>query len=356
MSLSEKTKEVLLSNLYYSPNTLFTSIKSLYDAVKSKKITYNEVKQFIQKQDSNQLFKKQPKIKNYFPVYAKHRFEIIQLDIVDLSNLAAANKNYKYLLVAIDIYSRLGFVVPMKNKTSTTVNTALIEILDQTEPNSITTDQGSEFINASFKKILTNRGIDVNYVDVGSHHALGTIDRYVRTLREKINKYMEMHNTTTYIDVLQKIVENYNLAYHSGIKKAPIDVKDDDKDVNDIFMKKYMKAKEEEVIFYIGDNVRYILNFKQFEKHTLPKWSVVHKIIDKNVHSYKLDNGKFYKYYELQKVSEIQKLNEPIKGPTREQMSKERNIKRKFARSGLDKEDILDTLRERKPVKRHIIE
>ena len=67
MSLSENTKEVLLSNLYYSRNTLFTSIKSLYDAVKSKKITYNEVKQFIQKQDSNQLFKKQPKIKNYYP-------------------------------------------------------------------------------------------------------------------------------------------------------------------------------------------------------------------------------------------------------------------------------------------------
>ena len=57
MSLSENTKEVLLSNLYYSRNTLFTSIKSLYDAVKSKKITY-EVKQFIKKQESNQLFKK----------------------------------------------------------------------------------------------------------------------------------------------------------------------------------------------------------------------------------------------------------------------------------------------------------
>ena len=66
MSLSENAKEVLLANLYYGVDTQFTSIKSLYDAVKSKKITYNEVKQFIQKQDSNQLFKKQPKIKIIF--------------------------------------------------------------------------------------------------------------------------------------------------------------------------------------------------------------------------------------------------------------------------------------------------
>ena len=88
MSLSENTKETLLGDLYYSPNTLFTSIKSLYDAVKNKKITYDEVKQFIQKQDSKQLFKKQSKVKNYFPNYAKHGFEILHLDIADMSNFS----------------------------------------------------------------------------------------------------------------------------------------------------------------------------------------------------------------------------------------------------------------------------
>ena len=94
-----------------------------------------------------------------------------------MSNLATSNKNYKYLLVAIYVYSRLGFVVPMKNKTTTAVNNAVVEILDQTEPNSITTDQGSEFINSDFKKLLTKIGIDITNVPVGSHHALGTIDR-----------------------------------------------------------------------------------------------------------------------------------------------------------------------------------
>ena len=149
MSLSENTKEVLLTNLYYSPNTQFTSIKSLYDAVKNKKITYNEVKLFIQKQESNQIFKKQTHVVHYFPIYAKHKFDVLQLDLVDLSNLATANKNYKYLLPYV--YSRLGFVVPMKNKTAPTVNAALIEILDQTEPTMINCDNGSEFIIGEIK-------------------------------------------------------------------------------------------------------------------------------------------------------------------------------------------------------------
>ena len=346
MALSENTKEVLLTNLYYSPNTQFTSIKSLYDAVKNKKITYNEVKLFIQKQESNQIFKKQTHVVHYFPIYAKHKFDVLQLDLVDLSNLATANKNYKYLLVAIDVYSRIAFVVAIKNKTTSTINNAVVEILDRTEPNTITTDQGSEFINSDFKKLLASRGIDIIYVDVGNHHGLGLVDRFVRTLREKINKYMEMHNTTTYIDVLQTIVKNYNLAYHSGIKKAPIDVKEDDKDIADIFMKKYMKAKEEEIIFNIGDNVRYILNFKLFEKHTLPKWSVIHKITDKNIHSYKLDNGKFYKYCELQKVPEVQKLEKAEVGPTRQEMTREKTVKRKFKLTGLDMANILSTKRQ----------
>ena len=39
---------------------------------------------------------------------------------------------------------------------------------------------------------------------------------------------MIMFNTTKYIDVLPQIISNYNSSYHSGIKKAPNDVVDDD--------------------------------------------------------------------------------------------------------------------------------
>ena len=58
MSLSANTKEVLLWNLYYAIGAQFTSIKSLYDQVKNKGITYDGVRNFIQNQESSQLFKK----------------------------------------------------------------------------------------------------------------------------------------------------------------------------------------------------------------------------------------------------------------------------------------------------------
>ena len=98
MSLSKNTKEVLLWNLFYSIGAQFTSIKSLYDQVKNKGITYDEVRDFIQKQESSQLFKRKKRITNYFPITANFRFEILQIDLVDMSDIATANKNYKYLL------------------------------------------------------------------------------------------------------------------------------------------------------------------------------------------------------------------------------------------------------------------
>ena len=63
------------------------------------------------------------------------------------------------------------------------------------------------------------------------------------------------------------------------------------------------------------------------------------------MHSYKLDNGKIYKYYELQKVQVVQKLEKPAVQPTRQQMAHEKTVKQKFKQSGLDPADIITTKR-----------
>ena len=147
MSLSANSKEILLQNLSYSLNTQFTSIKSLHTAVKNKGITYNEVRTLnrIKNQESSQLFKKTTRIKHYFPIVAKHKYEILQIDLIDMSNIATANKNYNYLLVAVDVFTRFAFVIPLKNKTTKTIIKAIKQICDKTEPEMINADLGSEF-------------------------------------------------------------------------------------------------------------------------------------------------------------------------------------------------------------------
>ena len=335
--------EKLMFTKYYNPAGQYTSIKNLYDAVKKDGVALKQVKEFVQKQATTQMFKKPKQIKYYFPIVAKHKYEILQIDLVDMSDISSANENYKFLLVVVDVFSRLAFVVPMKNKASHTIVESMNEIIDLTEPTMINSDNGSEWINRDFKKLLRERGITINYVEVGDHHKMGIVDRFVRTLREKINKYCAMYNTTKYITILPQIIHGYNNTYHSGIKKIPIQVEDDDEDVIELTNRKYNKAKEEEIKYKDGDVVRYIINRKAFEKRSLPKWTKqTHKIVSHTEHTYTLDNGKVMKYYELQLVKDAEQISRPAQEPTREELRKQRMNERRFNKEHLDKNMILD--------------
>ena len=127
------------------------------------------------------------------------------MDLVDMSDVSRANGNYKYLTVGVDVFSRVAFVVRMKNKQMSSIIESGEEVLDNTSPNIINGDNGSEFTNHLFKKFIRDRGMEINYVDVGDHHKSCNVDRFVRTLRENIAEYCTMHNTTKYIDVYLKL-------------------------------------------------------------------------------------------------------------------------------------------------------
>ena len=92
-------------------------------------------------------------------------------------------------------------------------------------------------------------------------------ERFIKTLKSKIYKYMTSISKNVYIDKLDDIVNEYNNTYHTTIKMKPIDVKDNtyintDKDTND----KDLKSK-------IGDRVR-ISKYKNiFAKGYTPNWS-----------------------------------------------------------------------------------
>ena len=92
-------------------------------------------------------------------------------------------------------------------------------------------------------------------------------ERFIKTLKNKIYKYMTLISKNVYIDKLEDIVDEYNNTYHKTIKITPIDVKDNtyidfEKEVNDKDPK-----------FKIGDHVR-IFKYKNiFAKGYMPNWS-----------------------------------------------------------------------------------
>ena len=70
--------------------------------------------------------------------------------------ISKCNKGIRYLLCAIDLFSKYAFAVPLKDKKGTTIANAFQSSLNNSKrkPNKIWKDQGSEFYNTHFKRWL----------------------------------------------------------------------------------------------------------------------------------------------------------------------------------------------------------
>ena len=96
------------------------------------------------------------------------------------------NKWIRYLLCAVDLFSKYALVVPIKDKKGITTANAFQIILDSSkrEPSKIWADQGSEFYNSSFKKWLKDNGIEM-YSTYNEGKSV-VAERFIRTLKNKI--------------------------------------------------------------------------------------------------------------------------------------------------------------------------
>ena len=87
-------------------------------------------------------------------VYSQFRDNIWGVDLADMQSLSKEDKGSKYLLCAIDLFSKYAFVVPLKDKKGISIVNAFNKIIKQSnrKPNKIWVDQGGEFYNHVFKK------------------------------------------------------------------------------------------------------------------------------------------------------------------------------------------------------------
>ena len=94
-------------------------------------------------------------------VYSQCRDNIWGVDLADMQSLSKKNKGVKYLLFAIDLFSKYAFVVPLKDKKGISIVNAFNNIIKQSnrKPNEIWVDQGGEFYNLVFKKWLSDNDI-----------------------------------------------------------------------------------------------------------------------------------------------------------------------------------------------------
>ena len=142
-----------------------------------------------------------------------------------MQSLSRYNKGIKYLLCAIDLFSKYAWVVPIKDKKGISIVNAFKKISKGRKPNKILVDQSSDFFNNSFKGFLK-----MNNIEMYSAYNEGksvVAERFTRTLKNKFFKHMTAISKNIYFDTLEDIVDKYNNTVHRTIKMKHIEVTSD---------------------------------------------------------------------------------------------------------------------------------
>ena len=124
-----------------------------------------------------------------------------------MQSMSKCNKGIKYLLCAIDLFSKYEWVVPLKDKKGGSIVNASQKIISEgRKPNIIWVDQGSESYNNLFKRFLKINNIEMYSRCNEGRSVVG--ERFIRTLKSKIFKHMAAVSKNVYFDVLDDIFNN----------------------------------------------------------------------------------------------------------------------------------------------------
>ena len=326
----EQSWKQYLKSIYFNPShpASYEGINKLYDVVKKEgkfKISREKIKNWLQSQVSYSLNKPVSRKFRRGRVIVKGIDDQFDADLASLIRFAKDNDGYKYLLVVIDIFSRYGWVEPLKDKTAPRIVRAFTKILREGRvPRKLRTDAATDFSSGKFQKLLKDK--DIVHITTHSEKQANYVERFIKTIKAKIFRYMSENKTSRYIDILPRLVNSYNKTWHSGILSEPINVNKENESRLWWQMywpeKKYIKSDKplnrkrqlsKIYKFRIGDKVRISYVRKAFQCEYESKWSyeiftVVRRFLRQGQPIYKLVDwfnedieGTFYQK-ELQKV------------------------------------------------------
>ena len=208
-----------LSSIYYDPKHpgSYAGPAKLYKVVKAagKKITLHQIREWLKGQETYTLHRR---VRHKFP---RNRVVVAGIDdqwdtdLMDMVSLSKHNDGVKYVLVAIDIFSRYTWMRPLKSKQGKDVIEAFASIFSEgRKPRALRSDKGTEYTGRLTQQYLREQHVKhfVTQNEVKANYA----ERVIKTIKGRIFKYFTKKQTYEYIDILKDFVSSYNHTYHGS--------------------------------------------------------------------------------------------------------------------------------------------
>lgn len=249
----------LLRNLYNDPKTGFIGAKKLYDKANEidSSIRLKDVREWYSNQIDIQRFQEK---RNNLPQFkiTSHSPDSWQIDLMFWRG--------KTILAVININSRIGYAKMLPNKKAASVLTALTQFIKIHKSILITGDNGKEFLNETIQSYLKSKKIEHFNNEAGDHNTMGKIERFNRTLKQRLIK---MNRALTQ-KLLSDVIDNYNSTYHSSTRATPNQMKGKVIEREIEYNQELSRGVSNE--FNKGDSVLYKLKKGAFDKEAV-KWS-----------------------------------------------------------------------------------
>lgn len=300
--MSREDKNKIIRGVYYDTDHGFGSIANTYKQSKQilNSITFNDVKEFLERQTSRQT----KQYRGYNSYVAKDILQEIQIDLAVFEETEDEN-DYKYAFMAIDIFSKKLWSVPIQDKKTPESIRAFKEVIEKIGiPEQIYHDQEGAWKSHEFLKLLEKHNIK----QITTNTPPPFIERAIQTIKNMIFRRLDGLDKpkTEWIDVLNNVVKKYNNTKHSTIEMTPNEASDGKHNI-EVWLNIYNKAvfNRKYPPLKIDNYVRTYVKPKSFTKGWISKWSKdIYKVIDIIDGDYYVEgaNRKVYLRHELLKI------------------------------------------------------
>jgi hypothetical protein len=255
-----------MENVYYN-----VSHPASFGGKKNLSLLFNDANSWLQSQRPYTLHAPTRRKFERRIYRAKYIDQFWQADLNEMIPYSQKNKGMKYILTVVDVLTRYGMALPLKDKSGKTLTTAF-EVLfkDHKPPSFLHTDEGKEFLNKSLQQLLLKH--NVKHFVVKNQIKAGIVERFNRTLKTKMFRYFTHIGEHKWVDQLQKFVDAYNNSIHRTIGTTP-----NKAHVNSLqafqSQQRRLKHVKKRQKFKIGDYIRVSRTKYTFEKGYTANWS-----------------------------------------------------------------------------------
>lgn len=141
--------------------------------------------------------------------------DTLQADLIEMQPYKRENRGHRYILIVIDVFTKMAYAEPLLDKTGPEVTRAMERIIQKvmrqhqySKINNLQTDDGKEFFNRSMKQLLEK--YEINHYSAYSLMKAMIVERLIRTIKHRLYIEFSLHGNYRWLEILQQVIDSYN--------------------------------------------------------------------------------------------------------------------------------------------------